>query len=457
MKAHKSWSYAPYRPPFFYAGDIYICRIAPAENSITFDWLDIGAAQYDVYYRVKDEGAFVMAGQTSACTYTIGNLVPYCDYEFYVCADSKTSRVRMARCHESLATVVNYLHPDDDAYCFSGKCLCSPSLVRHPDGYLLASMDVFAGNYPQNLTLIYRSDDDGATWHYVSELFPCFWGKMFVCNGDLYMLACSTEYGDLLIGKSSDGGKSFCEPTVLLRGSGGKNGETGVHKNPQPVVEFGGRIWNTLEWGSWGRGYHAAMVMSAPSGCDLLNADNWAFSEPVRYNPAWKGVAVGRSSGNIEGCLTVVGDKLYNIMRYDMTCTTPNYGLVTAYEVDTAHPESPLQYSHCIEFPANHSKFVIKYDKKTALYYSIVSLITDEKNINSRNILALMVSEDCCHWRVQKRIYDKSDCNPMKIGLQYVDFIIEGDEILFLCRAAFNNAKNFHDSDYSIFDRIKIR
>lgn len=78
------------------------------------------------------------------------------------------------------------------------------------------------------------------------------------------MLSCSTEYGDLLIGKSTDGGKTFGEPTVLLKGSGGKNGEAGIHKNPQPVVEFDGRMWNTLEWGSWGRGYHAVMVMSAP-------------------------------------------------------------------------------------------------------------------------------------------------------------------------------------------------
>ena len=78
------------------------------------------------------------------------------------------------------------------------------------------------------------------------------------------MLSCSTEYGDLLIGKSTDGGKTFGEPTVLLKGSGEKNGEAGIHKNPQPVVEFDGRMWNTLEWGSWGRGYHAVMVVSAP-------------------------------------------------------------------------------------------------------------------------------------------------------------------------------------------------
>jgi hypothetical protein len=45
---------------------------------------------------------------------------------------------------------------------------------------------------------------------------------MFIYQNELYMLSCSTEYGDLLIGKSTDGGKTFGEPTVLLKGSGGK-------------------------------------------------------------------------------------------------------------------------------------------------------------------------------------------------------------------------------------------
>ena len=121
--------------------------------------------------------------------------------------------------------------------------------MRHPDGYLLASMDIYAGRAPQNLTLIFRSDDNGASWHYVSELMPCFWGKLFVHRGILYMLACSTEYGDLLIGRSEDGGKTFCTPAVLLRGSC-KSERAGVHKNPQNILLCKGRIYETLEWGA---------------------------------------------------------------------------------------------------------------------------------------------------------------------------------------------------------------
>lgn len=457
MKIHKSWSYRPYRPPFIEVGDIYICRVVPSENAVHFEWLGIGDVTYSIYFRVRNEGEFKLSGQTKEWEYTISGLETEQEYEFYVEADGKKSRIRLARCGFCVDSVVNYLHPEDDTYAFSGRALCSPSMVRHPDGYLLASMDVFKGDYPQNLTLIFRSDDDGKTWHYVSELFPCFWGKMFIYENELYMLAASTEYGDLLIGKSSDGGVTFTEPTVLLRGGNGKHGESGVHKNPQPVVEFGGRIWNTLEWGSWGRGYHAVMVMSAPIGSDLLDGDNWSFSEPVKYDPNWPGIPEGYSAGNIEGTLVEMHGGLYNIMRYDMRKLNPNYGLIIAYKVDTENPEKPLKYDHCIRFPANHSKFEIHFDQRTGRYYSLASRILGEDHTRDRNLLSLMVSEDAEHWEVERDVIDMRNADPQMIGFQYVDFFFEGDEILYLCRTAMNGAANYHDANYSTFGRIKLK
>lgn len=266
MKKPKTWSYAPYKPLFFETGDIYICRISPKKCRVHIEWLDSGAKKYEIHARIKGDGDFSLVGTTEKYEFDLENLLDKTDYEFYVCdGDDRTqkSRVRLAKTGEfPYGGVVNYLHPEDDAYSFSVKCLCSPSILRLSDGSLLASMDVFAGAYPQNLTLVFRSDDDGKSWHYQCELFPCFWGKLFEHKGEVYMFGCSTEYGDMLIGKSTDGGKSFCEPTILYRGGNGKNGEPGLHRNPQVVLTYGGRIWNTVEWGSWARGYHAVMAVS---------------------------------------------------------------------------------------------------------------------------------------------------------------------------------------------------
>ncbi len=454
MRTHHNWSYHPYKPLCRDNGDLYICRVVPGMNGIHLEWLDV-EKPCQIYARKRAEGEFTFVGETSKTEFDITGLDAEAEYEFYVTCEDKKSRIRLAKCGEAIDTVVNYLHPEDKVYGFSGNCLCSPSLVRHPDGYLLASMDVYGHMKPQNLTLIFRSDDNGKTWRYVSELFPCFWGRLFVYEGDVYMIACSTEYGDLLIGKSTDGAVTFCEPTVLLRGGNGKNNEAGVHKNPQPVVEYNGRLWNTMEWGSWGQPYcHAVMVMSAALGSDLLDADSWLFSEPVKYNQNWEGIPKGKSGGNIEGCLVIHEDKLYNIMRYDMTQLSPSYGYVVAYEVNTEDPEAPLRYDRLIRFPANHSKFQMKYDEKRKKYYSIASFIKDEAHKGARDTLALMESEDLDHWRVERIIHERDDKN--KIGFQYVDFYIEGDKIIYLCRTAINGAESFHNSNYSTFGTLAL-
>ena len=455
MRAHETWSWRPYRPPFLEVGDPYVCRVAPGAGEIRLEWLG-GGTKYEVYFRPRGEGAFSLAGVTEETQFVLTGLEDGRDYEFYVSAGASRSRIRLAKCGAAVGTVVNYLHPEDGAYAFSGRALCSPSLVRLPDGSLLASMDVFRGDCPQNLTLIFRSDDDGVTWHYSCEVFPCFWGKLFVHRGALYLLGCSTEYGDLLIGRSDDGGRSFCLPTVLLRGGGGKNGEAGVHKNPQPVVSFRGRLWNTLEWGSWGRGYHAAMVMSVPEDADLLDARAWRFSEPVKYDPSWPGVPAGESTGNIEGCLVIRDGVLWNVMRYDMERLERKYGLAVVYRVDTEHPEAPLRYERCMEFPANAVKFEIHWVPSRGRYYALASRILSEETRRSRNLLSLFSSEDLVRWRVERDVYDRRDSDPGKVGFQYADVLPEGEELLFLCRTALNDPANYHDANYSTFDRIRL-
>lgn len=458
MKGYSLWSYAPYKPLLRNVGDIYICRIAPNKDSIHFEWLDTGDV-YSVFYRKRDAEDFINVGTTKNCEYDIVGLDTDTDYEFYVSAENKKSLTRLARTGEVVGTVVNYLHPDDTAYSFSGRYLCSPSLVRHPDGFLLASMDVFAGNHPQNLTLIFRSDDNGESWHYVSELMPCFWGKMFILGSELYMLSCSTEYGDLLIGKSVDGGKTFSAPVCLLRGSNGKNGNNGVHKNPQNIFIHEGRIWNTLEWGNWDNPsfYHAAMVMSASLDDDLLKPESWSFSEPLTYKSAWEGtVQNGWAAGTIEGtlCLSPKGE-LMNIMRYNIMEGDPPYGLVLAYKVNTSDPDAPLEYSHSIKMPCNNAKFMIKYDEVSKRYYSIVSRIDCEERAFGRNLLSLMSSSDLEKWETVCDLIDRRNEDIKKIGFQYVDFEFEGDDIIFLCRTSVNNAHDYHDANYSTFHKIK--
>ena len=449
------WSYAPYKPFFFETGDIYVCRISPDEHGFDIAWLAENDGEYTVNLRKRDNGDFAAVKTVNGSSARIDGLEADTDYEVFISQGEAKSRVRLVRCGYHIGIAVNYLHPDDRAYSFSGNFLCSPSMVRHPDGYLLASMDLFKGNAPQNLTLIFRSDDDGATWKYVSELMPCFWGRLFVHKGELYMISCSTEYGDLLIGKSVDGGKTFGAPTVIIRGSNGKDGNAGIHKNPQNVLVYNNRIYITIEWGSWGSRFHAATVISCDCDDDLLDYASWAIPHPVKYDKTIQNTVVG-DADHIEGTLVVSPEnELLNIMRFQMGSCTPNHGYAIVYKVNTEEHTKPLEFVRMMEFPANHSKFMIKWDEVSGKYYTIASRITDNVLVYSRNLLSFMSSADLVKWDVVCDLVDERDKDPFYIGFQYVDFIIEGDDIIWLCRTAQNGAENYHNSNYITFHKIK--
>ena len=123
MKGYNLWSYAPYKPLLRNVGDIYICRIAPSENAIHFEWPLTGETEYSIFYRKRNDDDFILCGKTNGTEFNIENLETDTDFEFYVCADEKKSLVRLARTGKAVGTGVNYLPPDDEAYSFSGRYL----------------------------------------------------------------------------------------------------------------------------------------------------------------------------------------------------------------------------------------------------------------------------------------------------------------------------------------------
>ncbi len=451
MRGCTRWNYTPYRPLIDRRGEIYITRIVPSKNSVYFEFLRAQNEEYEVFYKEKNEKEWLFFGKIEDDFCQINGLCEGKDYCFYLSCKGTKSSVRLARTGECVGTVVNYLHPDDDYYSFSGKFLCSPSFVRTKEGDLLSSMDLYAHAYPQNLTLVFRSKDNGKTWKYETELMPCFWGKLFSHNGEVYMLACSTEYGDLIIGKFD--GKNFGSPVTLLRGANGKNGSEGLHKNPQPPVVFGGRLYFSLEWGSWSnRDFgHSAMVCSVAVEDDLLKPDNWSFTPPIEFEPFSKEIAhLPNATMTIEGTLVVTkDDELYDVMRFG------GDHQALCYKVNASNPEEKLSFAKVIDFPANMSKFTIKYDGKSNAYYSVATINYDEENQMARNYLALIKSENLDDWKIIYDIYDYRKEDARKIGFQYCDFDFHGDDIIFVCRTAMNGADSFHNSNYQTFDVIK--
>ena len=450
MKAVTTWSFRPYQQVVHKKNQIYICRLEPFKTGVTLDWLRPEGYEGDftVCWRVLD-GLETAEMPVSGTTYTITGLLDKFDYEVFVLGNGYESSVRLVRPSDIGGKVINYLHPEDSVYGFAGKYLSSPSIIRCKNGDLLASMDIFDSFAPDNLTLIYRSRDNGATWEYSCELFPCFWGKMFVHKGDVYMFANSNEYGDLLIGRSTDNGHTFEMPTVLFRSSCNR-AEGGLHKNVVPFVEHSGRLWSSIEYGTWEKGgkFHY-MLISADANGDLMDPASWELSEPLVYDHNWPGAAKGLSRGAIEGNTVIAPDgKLMCMLRYEIAKCDPAYGLALMLEADTSSPDKPMKFNGFAKFTANKVKFTVIRDEKSGYYYTIGSRLTGAEGANYRNLLSFYRSKDLYNWEVLRDLIDYTDRNPRKYGAQYVDSIIDGDDLIWLCRQGYGGANSFHNSNY---------
>lgn len=454
MNCNGMWSRAHYQP-LDRTDRILVDRVAPSEVSVLLTWSGHSKA-YDVWFRKKGtEDAWNRMSVGEACNAELNGLDENTDYEFFVEGTDEKSLIGYFRTGYVPGTVVNYLHPDDLKYAFSGRHLCTPSLLIHPDGYLLASMDVYEGGRPQNLTMIFRSDDRGETWYHYTDLFPCFWGTLFLHKGDVYMLGTSTEYGDLLIGKSTDCGKTWLSPTVLARGACHRE-IPGWHKSGMPVIEHAGRLWCGVDYGSHRSGGHMSALVSVGVDSDLLNAENWTITDPLKYSSEWEGAVEGDSRGFIEGNAVVMPDgSLCNILRYLTELGTPDHGLIGVLKADATQPEKALFFHKFVPFEGNLSKFDVKRDEKTGVYFSIFSRIIPNGWIKMRNVLSLGYSYDLEHWTTACDLINYEECDPKKVGFQYVSFSFDGEDIIYLSRTAFNEAQGFHDNNYITFHRLK--
>jgi len=128
------------------------------------------------------------------------------------------------------------------------------------------------------------------------------------------MLATANEYGDLLIGRSDDEGRNWSIPTVIFRGSNSCF-ESGFHKAPNNVVRAYGRLWTSIDYGSWVRKSFSNSIFSIDENADLLQAENWCCSGFLKHNPNWANAE--DIPGAIEGNIVVAPDgSIVNMLRY---------------------------------------------------------------------------------------------------------------------------------------------
>lgn len=349
----------------------------------------------------------------------------------------------------------------------TGLYIASPCVIRLSNGDLLAAHDY---NGPKNnmTQTIYRSSDDGETWTKISQVHPATWATLFEHNGSVYLFGTSAVFGSVVIYKSDDFGETWTEAkdskTGLLLEGGADRTPPNYHTAPVPVVKHNGRIYRAFEDAATGTSVsqYEAFIMSAPEDANLLDASSWTVTNKVKFDPnkipdEW-GV-IKTSSGWLEGNVVVTPEgEIWNILR----TTTPAVSDKAAILKLSADNKTLIQDPNdvFIHMPGASHKFTIRYDEVSKKYVSIVNENSDVNSYNQRNILSLAYSDDLKNWNIAETLIADDDIlsweeSIVNIGYQYVDFFIEGDDILMLVRQATDGAANYHDANHITFYRIK--
>ena len=465
MKAYTTWNHTPYARIFEQEKRTlpYVCGIAPFEGGFRFEWFDLGSngAHKALVHKLESYDAPLEYELTSRI-FEITGLERDVTYELTVCrADgSAHSDTRLIRTGRSLGTVINYLHPQDSAYAHSGSYLGTPMIVKLPSGKLIVSMDFHgSGTDGEHLTMLFQSLDGGKSWHYLTELSPCFWARLFVHGGKLYCMGVSSSYGDLLIGCSCDEGKTWSLPTCLVRGIARA---FGCHQNGGPVLHHNGKIYTALEYGNnrFFKFYHS--LIWANEDADLLDPASWTYTAPAEVNKNAPDMPVAQYVTAMEGNPVALPDgTVGSLMRLDpINCPFPDANKAMLLRMNEADPEGKLVLDRVVRMPCGlRNKFIVKFDPATKKYLALCNEYLEDYT-KGRAILTFCASDDCINWRVLHRIIDaREDIKTLNrracLAYSYPCFEFDGNDLLVVLRTAANGAKNGHDTNMITFLRIE--
>lgn len=326
---------------------------------------------------------------------------------------------------------------------YAGDYTYSPSIVR-AGASIYASRDISC-----RYTEVFRSDDEGATWEYAGRVDGLWWATIFEHEGDVYLIGRYTEGGlsgkspsYIGVTKSADGGKTWTE---ICSGQGSicYYGYE-PHCAPTPVLQHKGRFYRAFEAVTPEK-EKRAFVVSADVHSDLLRPDSWTISDYFTgHGFPNEGNVVKGPDGNIWIMARLVMNKAF-LMRLNED------GTIVAARGDNKTSE--------IDFPSTAAKFTIRYDDIAQRYIGIVNTQFDINCQVQRNCATLVASEDLVNWEVKELLLcDRELCHPIlsvaQHAFQYVDWIFDGEDILFVVRESAEDAANFHDSNYLTFYRI---
>ncbi len=344
-------------------------------------------------------------------------------------------------------------------------------------GRLLATADRFGpgtAGQPQNVSL-YVSDDNGTTWAFQSWVLQMYWANLFQLpppapQGDVYLLGTggSGSGAPIRISKSTDGGLTWppAQAATLFTGTAGPGpyNASGFNTGPTPsLLASDGRVYRAMELfpepHRWGTDYQACLISVPQSGADLLDPASWTISAPLPFDVQWLPAAwrsVPTSPGYLEGnAVEGPSGEIYNVLRLNSLPAPGNFAVVLEYD----KAANALEFRAVVALPGGHTKFVIRRDPATQLYLTLSNNNTDAAYTDQRNVLTLCYSRDLFNWTIVGTLLRddtglSANDSVRYTGFHYVDWQLDGDDLLYLVRTAYRGAVSYHNSNRITFKRL---
>ena len=333
-----------------------------------------------------------------------------------------------------------------------------------PDGNLLSAC---TGAKEGDRLSMFRSTDHGATWEPFGEYSSAVnlienYTSFFVLGGDVYLFGVAADREGLRISRSSDNGRTWTVPEdassgLLLTGK--------YHTAQVPCIVSGGRVWRACETYSEDDASKNPFVLSAPVDADLLDASSWTVTNTVTATSYYIGEE--RISSLIEGNVVEAPDgSVVNLIRSNCA-TSSNYA--TLLHVNGTTDLAYDAASDWVAMPGGGKKFTVRYDAVSGLYWSLTNPHTEGDFVHEgiyaeglpmslrRNRLVLVSSEDLRTWTERATVL--SDPDPFFHGFQYADWVVDGNDLAVVVRAAFPEKRGLpnrqHDANKLIFLNVK--
>ena len=353
--------------------------------------------------------------------------------------------------------------------------LGSPSILRLPNGDLLASSDRFGSGFKtQRNVSVYRSTNNGTTWStQPTWVTDQYWSNLFQVDSSsnqVYLLGTATDGpAPIQISKSMDGGATWNQTTTLF-GSVKSNDSFETGPTPSLIVTANNKstIYRAVERMRppfhWPSDYEATCVY-ADATSDLLDKNNWKMAQPLPFNNSWiphDWLPRLDDMGYLEGNMVEGPDheNIYNILRLNTRSCTVLGNKAVVLLFDQEH--NRFEFDSIIDLPGGHSKFVIRRHPSTGMYVTLSNVNTIPTATDQRNRLSLCTSTTMKDW-TERVVLLKDDTgftvnDSIKYtGFHYVDWQFDGTDgtdIIMLVRTAYRGAVSYHNSNRLTYKRI---